>query len=249
MSLKSVEFFLKIVSLSKSLFQKKIFPSICTWVERFHLNVSPRLAFNLFAYENAVRKELKQLIMKCDCKILRRSSILCLTAKITSIPNWYSCPVTQGVPSVTTSLAISCCYLHLQPLTRSSPATCASKGINGSGAGACLWPHPVCVMGVGQRRAQLSCLYAFQLHCQLKWGKEDGRERNSVCGKLHISVLCVRPFAADIASLFALMKNRNNDKKLRWWESCRMKEPKPSVRLKEQKAREQLAVYISGFFN
>lgn len=29
---------------------------------------------------------------------------------------------------------------------------------------------------------------------------------------------------------------------------CKTKEPKPSVRLKEQKAREQLAVYISGFF-
>lgn len=159
MSLKSVEFFLKIVSLSKSLFQKKIFPSICTWVERFHLNVSPRLAFHLFAYENAVRKELKQLIMKCDCKILRRSSTLWLTAKITFIPRWYSGPVTHGVPSVITSLAICCCYLHLQPLTRSSPATCASKGINGSGAGACLWPHPVCAMeGRGEHNYPVSML-------------------------------------------------------------------------------------------
>lgn len=130
--------FLETCQFKQKFVSKKIFLSTCTWAERCHLNVSPHSEFHLFAHEIAVGKELKQFITKCDCKILWRSNTLWLTAKITSIQTGTPAQLPTVVPWVIASLAISCCYLHLQPLTRSSTATCASKGINGPGAGACL---------------------------------------------------------------------------------------------------------------
>lgn len=57
--------FLKFVSLS--LFRKRFFLKTCMWVEKFHLNVFPHLAFHFFAFIIAVEKELKHLIIQYGC--------------------------------------------------------------------------------------------------------------------------------------------------------------------------------------
>lgn len=56
-----------------------------------------------------------------------------------------------AVPWVISDLTTSCCHLHLQLLMKSYPAMCASKGRNGFGEEACLWPHPDHAIGVRQR--------------------------------------------------------------------------------------------------